>query len=147
MNSIQLSDFFERTRSPNFGGVYSADTLPSKIKSPIGLIVNTAPKSHPGEHWVAIFIDSMRHGYYFDSFGREPSVPSILVFLHKNCTKILCSPKQIQHLRSIKCGQFSVVYLKFRFAGCTSETFLNLFNHDLSLNESIIDSYYKYFTQ
>jgi Adenovirus endoprotease len=147
MNSKQLFDFFERSHSTNFGGVYSADTLPRKIKSPIGLIVNTAPKSHPGEHWIAIFVDKAKIGYYFDSFGLPPTVSSISAFLRRNCTKIQCNQKQIQHLNSTKCGQFSAVYLKFRFAGRMSKVYLDLFNHDLSLNERIIDSYYKYFTQ
>jgi hypothetical protein len=147
MNSKQLTDFFVRTHATNFVGVYSSDTLPRKVKAPIGLIVNTAPKTHPGEHWLAIFIDKSKIGYYFDSFGRQPNDHSILAFLRRNCTKIHCNQRQIQHLNSTKCGQFSAVYLKFRFAGCMSETFLSLFNHDLSLNEYIIESYYKYFIQ
>jgi Adenovirus endoprotease len=147
MDSIQLKKFFKKSDEQLFSGVYAADTLPSKIIIPVGLIVNTAPKTNPGDHWVAIFIDGRRNGYYFDSFGRPPMVQSILTFLRRNSINLMHNTKQIQHLNSTKCGQFSAVYLKFRFASATPKRFLDLFNHDLSLNEKIINSYYNYFTQ
>jgi hypothetical protein len=147
MNSIQLRNFFNQADKHFFSGVYAADTLPNKVKGPIGLIANTAPKTNPGDHWIAIFIDEKKHGYYFDSFGRPPLVPSILTFLRKNCVKIKYNTKQVQHLNSIKCGQFSAVYLKYRFNGGSSKHFVDLFNYDLSLNEKIITTYFNYFTQ
>jgi hypothetical protein len=147
MNSIQLKNCFVKNDKKYFSGVYAADTLPNKVKLPVGLIANTTPKTIPGDHWIAIYIDEKKHGYYFDSFGRPPMVPSILSFLRKKCVKIQYNTKQVQHLNSIKCGQFSAVFLKFRTNGGSPKRFLDLFNHDLSLNEKIINSYFKYFTQ
>jgi Adenovirus endoprotease len=147
MNSIQLTNFFTGDTFKNFGGVFASDELPSKIKLTTGIIVNTAPRSSPGEHWIAIYISEIKSGYYFDSFGLPAENSSIISFLRKHCETIDYNKKQIQHLKSIKCGQFAAVYLKLRFAGASSNHFINLFNTNLDLNESIINSYFNYFIQ
>lgn len=145
MNSIQLSNYFPEKE---FLGVFAADKIPSKIKFPVSLIANTAPEASPGEHWVAIYISKAKEGYYFDSFGRPWwTVPSIGLFLKKKCKIIRFNTKQIQHLKSTKCGEFSAVFLKFMIAGRNSENYLKLFNTNLMLNEKIIHSYFLYFLQ
>ena len=52
-----------------FQGVFSADTLPEKPRLLVG---NTDPSDKPGNHWIAVFVDSTGRGEYFDSFGRKP---------------------------------------------------------------------------
>jgi hypothetical protein len=147
MDSLQLTNFFTKRDSAQFIGVFSSDKLPTKIKYPVALIVNTAPSTNPGDHWIAIYITRNRDGYYFDSFGRPPTVSSIISFLKKNCKTIDFNTKQIQHLKSIKCGQFSALYLKYRISGGSSQNFLSLFNINLMLNEKIVNSYFSYFGQ
>jgi hypothetical protein len=147
MNSKQLENYFTNHDKSQFIGVFSSDNLPSQLHYPAGLIVNTAPSTNPGDHWIAIYISEKKDGFYFDSFGRPPSVPSIVTFLRRNCRNIDYNKKQIQHLSSIKCGQFSAIYIKFRISGKSSESFLKLFNMNLILNEKIINSYFSYFLQ
>jgi Adenovirus endoprotease len=147
MNSIELLKYFTRKDKKVFAGVFPSDCLPSKFTLPVALIVNTAPRTSPGEHWCGIYISKKKEGFYFDSFGRKPTVESIKKFLHQNCTTINYNTKQIQHLQSKKCGQFSAVFLKFRINDHTSDYFLNLFNTNLMLNEKLIQSYFNYFLQ
>jgi hypothetical protein len=147
MDSQQLLKYFTIRDRAQFLGVFSSDMLPTKLKFPVGLIINTAPSTNPGDHWVSIYITKNRDGFYFDSFGMPPKVPSIIKFLKKNCKTLDYSTKQIQHLKSIKCGQFSAIYLKFRISGGSSKDFLNLFSINLMLNEKIINSYFSYFLQ
>ena len=48
-----------------FQGVFSADTLPRR---PRLLVCNTDESTKPGQHWIAIHVDTDGRGEYFDSF-------------------------------------------------------------------------------
>lgn len=49
----------------------------------VGIVFNTKPSTHPGEHWVAMFIN-LKQGEinYFDSYGEKPS-PNIVRLIER----------------------------------------------------------------
>jgi hypothetical protein len=69
MNTKDIDRFVRGACRGVFQGVYSIDTLP---ETPLLLVCNTAPSYKPGQHWVALYVNSRRRGEYFDSFGRKP---------------------------------------------------------------------------
>jgi hypothetical protein len=142
MNSIELRNYFTKNDRKMFTGVFAVDRLPQNFTLPASFIVNLSPQNSPGSHWISIYINKDKAGYYFDSFGVAPKIEHIIKFLKKHCTKIQYNPQQIQHLNSKKCGQFAAVYLKFRISGQSSDDFLRLFNKNLSLNDQIIHRYF-----
>ena len=63
-----------------FKGVFSSNNLPSKknFTIPAAFIINLSPSHEPGSHWVGIYINKKRIGYYFDSYGYLPKIKSII---------------------------------------------------------------------
>jgi hypothetical protein len=67
-------------------GVLSRDELPSKVKYPACFIINTAPRSHEGEHWLAFYYDEKGHADFFDSYGFPPSMYGFESYIEKTST-------------------------------------------------------------
>jgi hypothetical protein len=81
MNTREIDRFVRGACRGIFQGVYSIDTLP---ETPRLLVCNTDPSHKPGQHWVALNVDSRRRGEYFDSFGRRP--PGIIEdYMNRHC--------------------------------------------------------------
>ncbi|CRK88776.1 CLUMA_CG002846, isoform A [Clunio marinus] len=61
---------FMRNQVKEWKNVYviSSDNFPSKFKTPIGIICNTAWAGEPGIHWQAIFIDDNNNSKFFCSY-------------------------------------------------------------------------------
>lgn len=124
------------SKTPNFLDVFASDTLPLKIrKFPVSLIVNLDKQSQKGSHWVAIFIDGARTGYYFDSYGLPPFLPSIRRFLSYNCRKWTYGRRQLQSIDSSVCGQYCVLYLIHRNKKKSTKAFLKAFTRNSNLND------------
>lgn len=142
MNNYQINNKFAKVK--NFLGVFSCDTLPRNVPSKCGLIVNTDKSSGPGEHWVAIFIEN-NVGEYFDSFGLPPLVPEILKFLENCCQSWYFNQTQFQGINHSSCGQFAVLYLLVRLNNSTLNNYLEMFSHDLNVNDYIVRNLIKLF--
>ena len=41
---------------------------------PAAIVCNTHDSDRPGEHWVAMYVDTERRGDYFDSYGLQPLI-------------------------------------------------------------------------
>ena len=70
MNTLQILKVLEQARyvRPLFNGVFAIDQLP---KSDDGAyVVNTAKSTHPGKHWVAVYVTGNKVEY-FDSYGGD----------------------------------------------------------------------------
>lgn len=127
------------SKTPCFSGVYPSDRLPNKIvKYPSALIINFDRQHDRGSHWVAVFIDGFRHGYYFDSFGLQPFIPSIRKFLNSNCRKWSWGKRQLQSLESDVCGPYSALYLTHRSQRKSTKNFMKGFSRDHHLNDTKI---------
>ncbi len=74
-------------------GVYAADAIPPVFsKLPATRIINTDPRSRPGEHWIALYQEVPDVIEFFDSFGKDPSY-------HKLDLEILSNKRILKHDR------------------------------------------------
>ena len=55
-----------------YGGTLASDEL-ANGQRPVCYVVNTSPSSHPGTHWIAIYMGEQNETEYFCSFGSTPS--------------------------------------------------------------------------
>lgn len=122
-----------------FSGVFSSDTLPiAKIKKrPCYLVVNLDPSYMEGSHWVSLFLTN-NHCFYFDSYGRSPSLPSIKKFIRKNSSSWSFSKKKLQSLMSDTCGHFCCMLGLFLNNKRSVQDFLDTFTHNTLLNDILV---------
>jgi len=118
--------------------VICRDELPNYFKLPIGLIANTDPCSKPGQHWVGIFIDQKKNGYYFDSFGFPPIHEDFVNFLNKHSKKWNYNSKRIQSLDSDTCGQICLIFLLQKFNKLRVN---ELFSNNTKMNDNIAKTF------
>jgi hypothetical protein len=121
-------------------GIYAINTLPIRVQYPAGLIVNLSVSGTQGTHWVVIYINNIRHGFYFDSLGRPPPKP-IEKFLKRNCVLYHFNNIKFQDDLSVYCGQFCIVFLYFAVRGIN---ILSKFDtNNLRKNDTIVLKYVK----
>ena len=134
MNSHQLTWILRRDRytAPLFLGVYPIDRLPT-IREGI-YVVNTAPHTHPGLHWIALFVvnDVIE---YFDSYGGDP-LPRLRRW-GKNKGWV-SNPIPLQSPLTSVCGQYSLYYLLHRARGVDMATLLMDFGSDVDDNDKLV---------
>ena len=128
------NQFNSELKCKSFQGVFAANELSPPLSLLASYIVNTDPRSQPGKHWVAIYIDKNRHGEYFDSFGNKPN-KMIYNFLQRVCKSISYNKRCIQNEKSISCGVFCIYFLLQRNKLCSMSTSLKSMSSDTLLNE------------
>lgn len=143
MNTIEITKYISPYQRSNiFKGVFACNNLPTRIKLPALMIVNLSKNTESGTHWVAIYIDKSRNGYYFDSFGMPPRNNFIIHYLETHVKKLNFNNKQLQHISSVKCGKYCCIFaisiLKYR----TIDNFINKFSKNLFINEFVIENMY-----
>ena len=116
-----------------YGGVIARDELPKEVAYPSCLVLNTKPREHRGEHWLAIYYDSKGEGDFFDSYGNHPSYFGLETFLNKTSTSWSYNKKAIQGLSSY-CGYYCLLYLLMRSRN-ESHKFFQYFGKDSMLND------------
>ena len=155
MNALTINKILKSDPvvAKSFYGVVPSDHMPRRIAVPCSLVVNTDPSTKPGQHWVAFFIDSNRHGSYFDSFGREPHKEEFKDFLTKNCPTWEYNKCQIQSPFVSTCGQYCIYFLLYKCRGNSLKQIIKTFedfedndqavtdfiNDHFDVNTSIID--------
>ena len=93
-------------------GVFACDEIEDPIKNkPCAFVLNTDPHYRKGQHWVAIYINSSKEGFYFDSYGLPPLKEEFLNFLSKNCKRWYYNDVRLQDVGSKACGQFCLYFL------------------------------------
>lgn len=127
-----------------FHGVFASDTLPhSCARLPAMFIVNTDPRSKPGSHWQAIYIDCERRGEFFDSYGLPPYVPHHVAFLKKTCKSFKYNHTDLQALHSSMCGQYCAMFLLFKAHGYSMNHFVKLFSLNCEKNDLLVNKMFK----
>ena len=119
-------------------GVYSIDTLPILVTAPAALIINLDKSFSTGTHWVAIFIDHKKKGFYFDSLGRTPP-KQIVTFLKRNCIRYSINHIKYQHNNSMNCGLFCIVYIYFATRG--KNILKHFYTTHLKRNDTLVKKY------
>ena len=122
----------------NFLGVFSRDKLPKisrRTRFPACLVVNSAPASQAGEHWLAIyFLDSI-HCEFFDSYAYHPGFYGLSEYLAKFSVTATVD-HTLQSLESAVCGHYCILYLYLRSLAYPLSTIVSSFSRtDLILND------------
>ena len=125
--------------SKNFLGCFPLDELPHFTQRlPASLIINTDTSIGYGDHWLALVLER-DECFYFDSFGLPIVEEYILKFLEPHYNVVTYSDVCIQHIRSNKCGEFSILFVKHVKSKTTYDKFLSHFNHkNLKENDVIV---------
>ena len=91
-------------------GVFARDELPNvkKERRPFALILNTDPRSKPGQHWLALYGPKDGPIELFDSFGLHPRSYGLA---HLSLT---FSCIQLQSSFSAVCGHYCIYFLYIR---------------------------------
>ena len=142
MNALELETICNKDKEIQkyFLGVFAVNKLPKRVPYPCCIIANTQPSTHPGEHWVAIYIDEQNRGNYFCSYGKTPP-PIIEQWIKKNTEEYELMSKRIQGSFSTTCGQYCLFYLHFRCCNVTHVTIASLFSSELRENDLIVNSF------
>ena len=129
-----------------FVGTFARDMIPYTItKRPLAFIANTDPSGKPGQHWIAICLNSDGSGEYFDSYGLPPLHNSFIKNLDYMCPLVWgYNPITLQCLSCITCGHYCVLFVKLRSLGYTFCDFISLFSKDLYQNELLIKRLVKF---
>lgn len=100
---------------PTFIRAVPADGIPLLDCFPYAVIINTQQHNLPGQHWVAVYVDSPNIVEYFDSYGLLPN-SDIASFMK-------CFPINRRHtftfqrLNTKVCGHYCVYFLIKRCSG------------------------------
>ena len=104
-------------------GVFARDKLPDLMyeRRPFALVLNTDPRSKPGQHWLAIFGPLYGPLELFDSFGISPSSYD-LANLFPTHSRI-----QLQNPFSALCGHYCIYFI-YKRSNSRSAIGLNSFH-------------------
>ena len=128
----------------SFKGVYACNEFKSPSMLPASYVFNTDPRSKPGRHWVALFIDKRRNGFFFDSFGLKPKA-SMMNFIRRVCKSARYNKLCLQHTKSISCAVYCIYFLRRCNKMAPEKSIANLqaenkINNELKLIDYFIDS-------
>ena len=123
------------------GGVYSRDTLPKQVTYPCALVCNTDRASGPGEHWVAMYLDSLDYGEYFDSYGLKPLHKTMTNFMNKHCTFWIHNVQRLQGSESRVCGHYCLVYLWCKAHKHSMNDVVQQFSSNLNQNDTMVKTW------
>ncbi len=118
-------------------GVFPSDKIPTKVKGPCSMVVNTDPSTNPGSHWVAIFITQDCIAEYFDSYGQPPDVAEISSFLNKYNVGHY-NRKHIQGPFSSVCGHYCIYFVIQRWQNVHMADIVKKFSDDHDENDELI---------
>ena len=124
---------------PIFKGVFASDQLPQKPEfiKPCAYIVNTDPITEVGSHWFGIYTEQGKcevmdsYGVPLNWYSRSLVVPWVM----DNWESISSNAKSLQELNSNSCGQYALMYLKYRCRDKSMEDFTGLFSNDYVAND------------
>lgn len=136
LSNVQLKCMIEcdPLMSENVLGVFPADQI-TRLNTYKGLIVNTKPSGHEGEHWLAVYNDG-KSIEIFDSFG-EPNEKYSIDF-KTNSNNVNYNKASIQCHETFVCGHYSIFYLFFRVRGLSFQEFMSLFSPICKMNDEYV---------
>lgn len=142
MDTIEIQRLLKKINHKIEFNVFAANELPIHMRAPTYLISNLDTNTGPGSHWVAIHIDINGIGEYFDSYGRKPTNYH-KTFLQRNTKIWFYNNKSLQNFYTSVCGEYSLVYLYFKYIGVSMKNFVNLFFENTLCNDLLIKEMFK----
>jgi hypothetical protein len=113
MNNSQLNEIARTFNIPNYIGSFPCNKIPVMCCSNrYCYILNTKPKNHSGEHWLAVKINSNKRTIkFFDSYGDPPEgcVLNSLQKVYPNYS-IVFNTKELQKMDDT-CGLWCLWFL------------------------------------
>lgn len=137
MDTVEIETLTKRFCGNSFQGVFSVDTLPP---FPSLLVCNTDPSYEPGEHWIAIYVDSNSRGEYFDPLGLPPN-EDFEHYMDECCARWIYNSKQLQDAFSSYCGYYCCFYCAYRCRGFDLRRITNWFTRDTVFNDTIVHGF------
>ena len=146
MNTTQLIVTLQRDAVAKqfLGDVCAADELPRWCHfKPRFWIVNTAPISHKGKHWIVIYIPKDGPSEFFDSLGRHPSFYNhhFTNFMSQCSSDYIHNTYRIQGYHDGTCGQYCLYYVYQRCRGNSMNAIMNRFTIDHHFNDILVDQF------
>ena len=117
-----------------FQGIYPVDDLPSTIKPPALIVLNTDTHNLPGKHWKVLFIDEDFSGEVFDSLAL-PISDFIIRFMNQHTQQWIRNVIAYQPITSTRCGVYVLYYVTQRLCYRSLKDFCNTFSHNVNVNE------------
>jgi hypothetical protein len=141
--NIEIDNIVRTLGIKNFRGCFMKDDMPKKLRYNESGIVNLENSDSNGSHWVAYFNDpSCRNVEYFDSFGIVPP-PLIESYLKTSKKSLVYNSVQYQHIVSILCGWYCLLFINERFHGTKPyDIFYKKLSLDPLSNEQILKNYF-----
>ena len=97
MQTDQISHLLSRDPMMCPYGVVAKDCLPEIIDTyPTAIVCNTHDADQPGEHWIAMYVDTKRRGDYFDPYGLEPQHIEFTNFMNEHCSEWAPNDRTLQ---------------------------------------------------
>jgi len=139
MNTREINRLLHARCRESFLGTFASDRLPARLpaRRPLFLVVNTDPHNRPGEHWIAIYVDSESKGEFFDSLC-QPTPTKFANFLDKCCASWKTSSRQLQSAASRFCGHYCIFYCVFRSLGFSLNRIESCFTNDTGVNDVFV---------
>ena len=147
MNTFQIYKVLKKDLKTReyFSGVFARDQLPTKVKWPSCMVINTDKSNEPGEHWLAVYYDKDGNCDFFDSYGNSPSKFNLKKYFETTSISINYNNKKIQGFFSDYCGHYCLIFLYLRCRGKSLESIENLFNNSSDTNDNLIKKLIKEF--
>jgi len=128
MNALQILCTLRNLKT--FLGVFPSDLLPRTITQTGTIIVNCDPHTEDGTNWLAInFQPKSYSGFYFDSYGLRPYIPSIRSLLKSTCLVWNFNAIPLQGPTISVCGHYCCLFALYLDKGYSPKQFIGLFHH------------------
>ena len=136
MDTVQITSTLKDI--PTFLGVYPSDLLPTSIHKTGTVIANADPHTREGSHWLAIHFEyPFSTAFYFDSYGRAPSVPDILSFIKRISAIWAYNTSSLQGPTSVVCGHYCCLFTLYTDMDITPLQFVRLFTADAADRQAV----------
>jgi hypothetical protein len=130
-----------------FLGCLARDEIPSKIISyPSCFIMNTQKRSNTGEHWLALFYDTNKIAYFFDSYGMPPSFYRLESYIKSTSSShSKYNTRRLQGSSEL-CGLYCILFLYYISRNRLDDFYSKFSSKDYNKNDQyLIDQLLNYY--
>ena len=113
---------------------------------PMYIVANNKPSTHPGEHWLAIYVKSSKGPVaFFDSYGFGVRFYSkdFNEFVKRLGGVVNENTKPLQSLGSDCCGQYALYFLYSKINGCCTMSTYCHFSSNRTLNDKKVRRFFE----